>query len=393
MASALVPRIFLCCDASAPSEEVRRILEQAGYSVTPHPLEPADPDEWSACNLIVLDGGTGKEDPLRSCHRLRSRLADRFVPILFITADHAPTARLASLESGADAYLLRPFAPGELAAQVRACLRIKDHYDRLSEKTAEVHRINKRLQAAYQQIDQELVLARRIQQSFLPHTLPQMPHLRFAVHYRPSGQVGGDFYDIFRLDERHLGFYLADAMGHGVPASLLTIFVKMGLRAKDISGQQYRLVPPGEALQRLNRELIEQRLSETPFLTMVYALFNHQDRTLQLARSGHPYPLYLPHSGVPRFLESEGSLLGVFDTEYPAQTHILQPGDKLLLFTDGIDAARFEDQGNGTASLLACAKRHQSLPIRALVDRLALDLFQGSGQTDDLTFVGVEVTD
>src|SRR6202030_3840730 len=132
----------------------------------------------------------------------------------------------------------------------------------------EVNRINKRLQAAYQQIDMELELARRIQESFLPQTLPDLPEVRFAVHYEPCGRVGGDFYDVFRLDEKHLGFYIADAMGHGVPASLLTIFVKKGVRAKEISGQQYRLVPPGEVLQRLNRDLIQQELSDNPFITM-----------------------------------------------------------------------------------------------------------------------------
>src|SRR6202007_1577929 len=119
------------------------------------------------------------------------------------------------------------------------------------EKTAEVARINKRLQLAYQRIDQELELARRIQQSFLPQTLPQLPTARFAVHYRPCGRVGGDFYDAFRLDERHVAFYVADAMGHGVPASLLTVFVKRGVRAKEIHGREYRLVPPGEVLGRL----------------------------------------------------------------------------------------------------------------------------------------------
>src|SRR5262249_36702804 len=151
--------------------------------------------------------------------------------------------------------------------------------------------------------------------------LPEVPGARFAVHYRPCGRVGGDFYDIFRLDEHHLGFYVADAVGHGVPASLLTVFVKKGVRAKEIIGQQYRLLPPDEVLRRLNRDLIEQGLSDNPFITMVYVLFNHRDGTLSFARSGHPYPLYLPRDGDPRLWQVEGSLLGVFDTDYPAQTH------------------------------------------------------------------------
>src|SRR5205085_6862400 len=231
----------------------------------------------------ILDGSAQAAQALQLCRRLRGRSGDAFLPVLFVTADHAPATRLASLECGADTYLLRPFASAELLAQVNALLRIKEGHDRLTEKTAEVHRINKRLQQAYQQIDQELELARRIQHSFLPQTLPELPQVRFAVHYQPCGRVGGDFYDIFRLDERHLGFYVADAMGHGVPASLLTIFVKKGVRAKEIFGQQYRLVPPSEVLQRLNRDLIEQQLSENPFITMVYVLLDARDGTFRFA--------------------------------------------------------------------------------------------------------------
>src|SRR5207245_477715 len=128
-----------------------------------------------------------------------------FMPILFVTQDHSPTARLDSFEAGVDTYLLRPFTRGELLAQVQALLRIKEMHDHLLEKTAEVHQINRRLEAAHKMIDQELDLARRIQQSFLPQTLPDLGQVRFAVMYRPCGRVGGDFYDAFRLDEDHVG--------------------------------------------------------------------------------------------------------------------------------------------------------------------------------------------
>jgi sigma-B regulation protein RsbU (phosphoserine phosphatase) len=276
-------------------------------------------------------------------------------------------------------------------AQVEALLRIKQRHDQLAARAAEAGRVSKRLQAAYQQIDQELELARRIQESFLPQSLPELPRVRFAVKYRPCGQVGGDFYDVFRLDERHVGFYVADAMGHGVPASLLTIFVKKGVRAKEISGQSYRLVPPDEVLQKLNRDLIEQALADMPFITMVYALFDHAEGTLRFSRAGHPHPLYLPVDGLPRLWQLNGSLLGVFDTHFHVQTERLNPGDKLLLYTDGMDGAAFAQQPVGLASLLAAAERFRAAPIDELVERLAQDLFTQTRQGDDLTILGLEV--
>jgi len=393
MSSANPSQILLCADAATEVGDVRRVLQQALYGVDTHILGTCDPHDIPGYHAVILDATRNAVECRAFYQRLRAQIGDGFLPTLFITADPTPAARLASLECGADAYLLRPFDPAELLAQVRALLRNKHRHDRLTEKTTEFHRINKRLQQAYQQIDEELELARRIQQSFLPQSLPEVPQARFAVHYQPCGRVGGDFYDIFRLDEKHLGFYVADAMGHGVPASLLTVFVKTGVRAKEIIGKQYRLVPPDEVLGRLNRDLIQQQLSGAPFITMVYALFNFRERTLRFSRSGHPHPLYVPRDGEPQLWPAEGSLLGVFDTRYAVRTQQLGPGDKVLLYTDGIDAAGYDGSPSGVQSLLAYAGKCREAPIDELVRLLPQELFKSTRQTDDLTVLGLEVLD
>jgi sigma-B regulation protein RsbU (phosphoserine phosphatase) len=382
-------QIFLVADAEN-SGEVRPVLEQAGHHVAGCSFSGVNGESLAGCNLIVVDA-TGKAgDALPLCQQMRLRLGDTFVPILVITNDTSPGTRLAALESGADSYLLRPFAAAELLAQVQAFARIKDRHDKLMEKTAEVHRINKRLQAAYQQIDQELELAGRIQVSFLPQSLPELPQLRFAVYYRPYNRVGGDFYDVFRLDENHYGFYVADAMGHGIPASLLTIFVKKGIKTKEINGHSYRLIPPNEVMQQLNHDLIEQELSDRPFITMVYGLLNHHSGTLEFSRSGHPYPLYLPHDGPPDLWKLDGTLLGVFDTTYPNRKETLRPGDKLLLYTDGMDKAQFQELQPGMPSLLACVEHYRDLPVQDLVQKTAVELFGDEAWKDDLTLFGLE---
>ncbi len=357
MVSAKAAHILLCTDGATEAGDIRQTLQKAQFEVETRTLQTCEPASFNGYQVIIIDAARSAADCQAFCHRLREKMNDGFLPTLFITTDPSPSARLASLECGADAYLVRPFDPAELLGQVRALLRNKERHDRLAEKTAEIHRINKRLQLAYQQIDEELELAGRIQESFLPRSLPEVPEVRFAVHYQPRGRVGGDFYDIFRLDEKHLGFYVADAMGHGVPASLLTIFVKTGVRAKEINGKQYRLIPPDEVLQRLNRDLIQQQLSDTPFITMVYVLLDHRERTLSFSRSGHPYPIYVPHHGEPRLWTVEGGLLGVFDTRYGLRQHQLEPGDKVLLYTDGIDTASYNGNPAGVQSLLAFARR------------------------------------
>src|SRR5262249_4073260 len=140
-----------------------------------------------------------------------------------------------------------------------------------------------------------------------------------------------------------------------------------------------------------NRDLLDQGLSEDPFITMAYGLLNHRDGTLRFSRAGHPYPLHVPHAGEPRLLESEGLLLGVFEAQFANCTCQLHPGDKLLLDSDGVDGAVFENHDSGGGSLLACAARHRALPVGEFVETLARDLFGAGSQPDDLTLLGVEM--
>lgn len=372
-----------------PAEDAHALLSRAGYDVGVHPFNA--PHMQIPAQLYVVDGGAQTDQALEVCQRLHNEQHDAYTPILFLTANHDTSIRLASLQSGADTSIARPIDAAELLAQVQTLLRAKERHDQLALKAAEAQRVSQRLQEANQQIDQELELARRLQESFLPQTLPHLPHVRFAVKYKPFAQVGGDFYDVFRLDEKHVGFYVADAMGHGVPASLLTIFVKKGVRAKEITGKDYRLVAPTEVLQKLNRDLIAQQIPDMPFITMVYVLFNYLDGTLHFSRAGHPYPLLLPKDGKPVLSQIEGGLLGVFDTKYRLQTHHLQPGDKFVLYTDGMDGASFGQHPVGLASLLAAAEEFRALPIDEVVERLASDLFAQTRQHDDLTVFGMEM--
>jgi serine phosphatase RsbU (regulator of sigma subunit) len=384
MATVAISTRVLLCTPSAGGEDTRSVLEQAGWYVETLTAAQLDPEQVRSFDVLVLDGSALDRELWRACQSCRASLTDCFVPILATTSD--PATRLISLDAGADACFVRPFDSGELQAQVQAFLRLKRLHDRVRERTSEFHRANKRLRLAYQQVDQELELARRIQQSLLPRTLPHLPGARFAVHYRPSGRVGGDFYDAFRLDETHAGFYVADVVGHGVPASLLTMFLKKAVRAKEIMGSAYRLTSPDDVLHHLNREMLEQALAENPFITMVYGLFNTADRTLAFARAGHPYPLLVPAQGPPRFLEVHGTLLGVFETEFVKRTESLLPGDKVLFYTDGLETAEVTAE-----SLLTHVPSYRNKPIDELVTALADDLVGEAGLADDLTLLGLEV--
>ncbi len=372
-----------------PQQDLHAGLTAAGYEVGVRSFQ----EPHAPAQLYVVDGGRQTELALLQCQRLRSDQNGGYTPILFVTPAAVGSTRIAGLESGADTTIARPLDAAELLAQVHSLLRVKERHDRLTDQAAEANGISKRLQEAHHRMDQELELAQRLQESFLPQSLPQLPRVRFAVKFKPHARVGGDFYDIFRLDEKHLGFYVADAMGHGVAASLLTMFVKKGVRGKDIFGQTYRLVPPPEVLHRLNRELIAQEIQDLPFITMIYTLFNWESGVLHFSRAGHPYPLFIPREGKPTLWQMEGSLLGVFETPYYLQTQQLKAGDKLILYTDGTDGASFEQHAVGLTSLLAAAAEFRRLPIEDLVERLASDLFTQTQLKDDLTIFGLEMVE
>src|SRR3954470_15833381 len=166
-----------------------------------------------------------------------------------------------------------------------------------------------------QRVDEEMRLAARLQQDFLPKNLPQLGKIRFHSLYRPAGYVSGDLYDVMRLDESHIGFYMADAVGHGMPAALLTMFIKNALVTKQITSDGYRLLSPGETMAGLNDSIISQNLSYATFATAIYGYINCHTLEASFARGGHPNPVLSRPDGAVEDLTVDGSLLGIFPEE------------------------------------------------------------------------------
>ena len=123
---------------------------------------------------------------------------------------------------------------------------------------------------------------------------------------KPASFVSGDIYDVVRLDESHIGFYIADAVGHGMPAALMTMFIKNSLLTKRIVGHQYELVSPDVTLAQLNEDICGQDLSNCQFCSAVYAVVDVNTLELTYAIGGHPRPIVLRASGEMETLESAG---------------------------------------------------------------------------------------
>ncbi len=254
-------------------------------------------------------------------------------------------------------------------------------------------------------IDEELRLAAQLQREFLPAETPSVENLDVQVLYRPASYVSGDIYDITRLDETHVGVFVADAVGHGVPAALMTMYIKRSLRMKRIDADAergYQLIPPDEALKQLNEEILDHHNGgriRTATATAVYGVLNIKTLQMSIARAGHPYPMVLSSDGPVKLLKPQGAMLGVFPDEHFELTTIqLHAGDRVLFYTDGFEVA-FPDAGdeggsfNGNPYVHIFKDMGQGTPpeaMRRLTSRL--DRQVGSlNQSDDLTALLVDV--
>jgi len=246
-------------------------------------------------------------------------------------------------------------------------------------------------------LDEELRLAARLQQDFLPKMLPQIGPIHFHTIFRPAGYVSGDLYDVMRLDEAHVAFYMVDAVGHGLPAALLTMFIKNTLVTKQLIPGGYRLLNPGEALAAVNRSLIEQNLTQATFATAVYGIINSKTLECRFARAGHPLPMLLKPNGLLTDLKSEGSLLGIFPDEVFGDYHLqLEPGDRLFVYSDGIEVAFADDQTPAdTHQWRIELQNRANLPTEQILSEISglLDREIGSlTPRDDLSLIAIDVT-
>ncbi|QDU33603.1 Phosphoserine phosphatase RsbP [Poriferisphaera corsica] len=255
-------------------------------------------------------------------------------------------------------------------------------------------------------MDEELRLAAQLQREFLPRELPTLRDVSFQVLWRPAGYVSGDIYDVQRLDENHIGFFVADAVGHGVPAALMTMYIKRSLQTKVIdpdSPRGYRILTPSETLAKLNHDMIERQAGKVRFATACCGLINCETNTLQIARAGHPFPMVLKADGANIMIEPEGGLLGVFPDEIFEQAEVtLNPNDRLLLYSDGFEVAFPQI---GTQSSQGRIANEQYLEefnmlreghLEEVFDRFCSRLDQQAGslnQRDDLTVICLAVNE
>jgi sigma-B regulation protein RsbU (phosphoserine phosphatase) len=366
-------KVLLVGEAGPDEGSLRAQLDALGYTLelASAAEEALEAVECDLPDLVIIDATAPNVDAYDLASRVKELTRDQAVPVMFACLANDLQAEVAGRDIGADDCFPKPIDTEALAARIRLLLRNRELERSLRRQHRESELLNRELVLARQALDRELDLASRIQRSLLPETFPELDRFQFAAALRSSGPVSGDFYDIYRLDETHYGFYVADAVGHGVPAALLTIFVKKGLETRDITPDGYRLLSPGEVLARLNRDLIAQKLSGNPFITLLYAILDVDAGMLTFASGGHPPAICLGADGSVRPLLSEGALLGIFESDFTTGRLALAPGDIVTLYTDGIEQARSSSGKPGLDAFLEYLRAWDAPRVPSDVSRAA----------------------
>ena len=240
-----------------------------------------------------------------------------------------------------------------------------------------------------ERIEQELRIARLIQQTLLPKTLPKLSGYDIAAYYQPAREVGGDFYDLFELEDGRLGLVVGDVTDKGIPAALVMATTRTMLR---VSAQ--RLFPPAEVLKRANDVLVAD-IPPNMFITCLYAILDTESGRLVYANAGHDLP-YLRHNGSDvEELRARGMPLGLMPgMEYEEKETTLERGESVLFYSDGlVEAHDPHHEMFGFPRLQGLVGTHRS-GESSLIDFLLSELTHFTGedweQEDDITLVNLE---
>jgi phosphoserine phosphatase RsbU/P len=238
-------------------------------------------------------------------------------------------------------------------------------------------------------IENELATAREIQTSILPSDSPKMKNLRVAAAYRPMTEVAGDFYEFIPVDHNCMGFLVADVTGHGIPAALIAAMIKVAMQSVVHCAHD-----PREVLRGLNGVLAAQLGPQ--LVSAAYLWLDTENRIALYSAAGHP-PLLHCREGELRRIESNGLLLGVLpDSDYPLCDMPILPGDRFLLYTDGvIEPENALGDSFGEFKFEQVVRNNQSRAPSELLDQLLSEIRQwqpaSMAQHDDITLIVIDV--
>lgn len=386
-------RVLIVDDFEPSLEMMCFYLQDEPYDI----LRATDGDEAldvvrrEAPDLLLLDVCMPRLDGMSVVRELRRHEATRPLPVVLLTGETSDLDhKIEGLEAGANDFLFKPIQAPELVAKVRTLLRAKQDRDEIARLNQELSRKNEMLEAFNARVRSDLEMARRIQQALLPQRNLAAAGVALASCYLPCDELSGDFFDYFIACDHSLKLVLADVSGHGLPAAMVTSLIK------SFCYREMNEAYPPVFLEKLN-DLLQHALNEGHFATACVLHYEPISRRLIVCNGGNPP--FLIHHRATRMMEVAafpGPLLGLWPhPRFEAVSKRLQPGDRLLFFTDGLLDLRSPNGDTfGIERLQTALREATDWPLNVCTEHIretAMRFAQGLSRIDDVAFICIDI--
>ena len=336
-------------------------------------------------DLIILDISMPEMNGLDVLKELKSDEKLRYIPVIIATAKDEE--RHQALELGSEDFLAKPVDIKELRFRVTNLLKLKKFNDlqqffnqRLEEEVAKKEQQLRK----FVQVEQELKLARVIQQRLIPKRYPKDIGLDIHGICLQASEVGGDYFDVFNTEDgEHTIFIMADVSGHGFASALVSMQFRALVRA-ELSSSQH---PLSTCIERLNTIFSCDNEDSAMFITAIFLRLNHKTRIMESVNAGHFNPL-----GTPKLIHKSGIPLGIqSEMPYEALTTPFRKGDYLLLYTDGIIEGENQEGIMYGKTFYQAYEEVKSLSAKEQIEKI-LDGYHNfiNMQTDDVTLLAIK---
>jgi len=374
--------ILVVDDSVQERTMLTHLLERMGHTVVPagnghEALERLTHNDF---DLVLLDIIMPEMDGIQVLEQIRSDPLRKHIPVLVISALDNMESVVRCVELGAEDFLPKPINETLLRAHVSAALEKKWLRDQERAYLAAIRR--------------EMELGRQIQADFMPADLPHISGWEIATRFLPAGEVSGDFFDVFPLSDRHLSLAIGDVSGKGVGAALFVALIRTLLRAFSELGAGN----PDDvlnAVRLVNRYILRHHQQRTStFATLFLGVLAIQTGELRYINAGHVPAVLSRRDGSQELLFPSGPMIGITEAlPFEERSTQLQPGDLLLLYTDGVtEAMNTQYQLFGIERLQEVVCRDASPPGQLLRSIEAhLITYRGEGSfSDDVTMLAIK---
>jgi len=416
-------RVLVVDDNADNLDMLSRRLRRRGYEVIPAEngriaLERAAAEHF---DLVLLDIMMPDMDGLEVLTRLRAVRSAAELPVIMATAKDHSNDVVRALEMGANDYVTKPLDFPVVLARMRTQLALK--------------RTNEALDSANRRMRLDLEAGAKVQRALIPSAPPSVRGVQIAWTFEPCAELGGDILDAFALDDEHLGLYLLDVSGHGVPAALLSVTVSRLLShrgpgsllvdgaggpaagaahgSRDAGGLPSpgstgagghragpatvtRPTPPAQVAAHLNQQF-PMDPATSQYFTFLYGVLETGTRELRYVAAGHPGPLHIDAAGAARSLESTGLAIGWLpNARFEERSVRLARGDRIYFFSDWVtEAQNAEEELFGMERFAELLERARDVTLERSLEELQIRLRQWCGAAapgDDVSVLAVEIT-